>query len=110
MAAASPISYPVRHPRWELTYAGQNITARITGMATEITYSDTTGAHHHGRGRHKAAETDELEIVLEDRDRRWQGPWYPQLGDVVTLQIGYDGEERMLDCGDFQVDELELKG
>src|SRR5439155_26340295 len=50
------------------------------------------------------------EIVLEDRDRRWQGPWFPVRGDIVSLQIGYELEEWGLNCGDFQVDELELKG
>lgn len=80
-------------------------------MATEITYSDHR-AHHHWRTRAVTthAETDELEVVLEDRDRRWQGPWFPVRGDIVNLEIGYEGEEWMLDCGDFQVDELELHG
>src|SRR5437764_14631631 len=89
--AAGAIAYPVRHPRWELSYAGQNITGRITDMATEITYSDHR-AHQQDRTRAKTthAETDDLEIVLEDRDRRWQGPWFPVRGDIVTLEIGYE--------------------
>jgi uncharacterized protein len=41
--------------------------------------------------------------------RRWQGAWFPQQGDVVSLLIGYSGE-LMLPCGDFQVDDLELEG
>src|SRR5579884_2502083 len=111
-AALSTLAYPVRHPRWELVYAGRNITGRITAMAIEITYSDHH-AHHHRRRKQAAmtaAETDELEVVLEDRDRRWQGPWLPQRGDAVSLMIGYEGDERMLNCGNFQVDELELHG
>jgi uncharacterized protein len=96
--AAGAIAYPVRHPRWSLTYAGANITADISAMVTEINYSDKV-SHH----------SDELEVTLEDRDRRWQGPWFPTRGDVVTLQIGYDDGE-LMNCGDFQVDELELKG
>ena len=46
---------------------------------------------------------------LEDSEKLWQGPWYPALGDVVSLQIGYSGEA-LLDCGEFQIDELELDG
>lgn len=107
--AASPRVYPVRHPRWILTYAGTNITADVSGMVIEIEYSDSSGAHHQGRGRKSMAETDGLEIELEDRDRRWQGPWFPTRGDTVTLQIGYDGET-LMNAGDFEVDELELKG
>src|SRR5216683_1310321 len=95
---ASALSYPVRHPRWVLTYAGANISADVSGMVTEIGYTDKV-----------AQSSDEVEVTLEDRDRRWQGPWFPVRGDVVTLLIGYDGEQ-LLNCGDFQVDELELKG
>jgi len=81
-----------------LNYAGRNITADVTTMVTEISYKDKV-AHH----------SDEVEVTLEDRDHRWQGPWFPVRGDFVELFIGYDGE-KLLDCGDFQVDELELKG
>ena len=95
---ASATSPPVRHPRWVLNYAGQNITAEVTSMVTEITFKDKL--EHH---------SDEVEVTLEDRDHRWQGPWFPVRGDFMELFIGYDGEE-LLDCGDFQVDELELKG
>jgi hypothetical protein len=95
---AGALSYPVRVPRWVLTYSGRNITADISGMVTEISYTDKV-----------AHSSDEVEVTLEDRDRRWQGPWFPVRGDVVTLLIGYDGEG-LLPCGDFQVDELELKG
>ena len=51
----------------------------------------------------------ELEVELEDRDRRWQGPWLPAQGDAVSLLIGYAGEP-LLECGAFQVDDLELEG
>jgi hypothetical protein len=95
---AGAISYPVRVPLWSLTYSGVNVTADISGMVTEISYSDKV-----------AHSSDEVEVTLEDRDRRWQGPWFPVRGDVVALLIGYDGET-LMPCGDFQVDELELKG
>jgi len=81
-----------------LNYAGRNITADVTTMVTGISYKDKI--------EHLS---DEVEVTLEDRDRRWQGLWFPVRGDFVELFIGYGGEE-LLDCGDFQVDELELKG
>lgn len=97
MAAA--LSYTVLKPRWVLTYAKKDITADISDMVTEISYSD------------KAENfSDELELTVEDRDRRWQGPWFPVRGDLVGALIGYYGVGRLLDCGIFQVDELELKG
>ena len=45
----------------------------------------------------------------KDSTKLWQGAWYPALGDIVSLQIGYSGES-LLDCGEFQIDELELDG
>lgn len=92
------IAYPVRTPSWVLTYQGVNITADISHMVLSISYVDELG------GR-----SGELEVELEDRDRRWQGPWFPQQGDVVSLLIGYNNEP-LLPCGNFQVDDLEIEG
>ncbi|MGZ6243432.1 MAG: phage late control D family protein, partial [Candidatus Binataceae bacterium] len=92
------IAYPVRSPNWVLSYSGINITADISRMVLSIKYVDELG------GR-----SGELEIELEDRDRRWQGGWFPQQGDVVGLLIGYTGE-LLLQCGDFQIDDLEIEG
>src|ERR1700757_4196879 len=96
--AVGAIAYPVRHPRCVATYARRNITADVSAMVTEITYCDRV-----------AGTSDDVEVTLEDRDRRWQGPWLPARGDIVSLLLGYEGEE-LLNCGDFQVDELELHG
>jgi phage protein D len=92
------IAYPVRSPNWVLTYSGVNITADISHMVLSISYADELG------GR-----SGELEIELEDRDKRWQGAWFPHQGDVVSLLIGYTGE-LLLPCGDFEVDDLEIEG
>jgi uncharacterized protein len=67
-------------------------------MVLAITYTDRVGA-----------ASGDVEIKLEDSGKVWQGPWYPQQGDVITLSIGYRGEAQ-LPCGSFQVDELELTG
>lgn len=96
MSAA--VAYPVRSPNWILTYQGVNITADISSMVLSISYVDELG------GR-----SGELEIALEDREKRWQGAWFPQQGDAVSLLIGYNGE-LLLPCGDFQVDDLEVEG
>jgi Bacteriophage probable baseplate hub protein len=96
MSAA--LSYPVRTPAWTLTYGGVNITADVTSMVEAIVYEN-----------HEQHLADEVQITLEDRDGRWQGPWFPTYGDVVALQVGYAGEP-LLPCGAFQVDELELQG
>ncbi|HUO06580.1 MAG TPA: contractile injection system protein, VgrG/Pvc8 family [Candidatus Binataceae bacterium] len=95
---ASALAYPVRTPQWILSYQGVNITADISTMVLSVTYTDRLGG-----------EAGEIELEIEDHAKRWQGPWYPALGDVVSLAIGYRGEA-MLPCGDFQVDDLELSG
>ncbi len=88
----------VRSPRWTLFYQGTNITDRVSKMVISITYTDEL-----------SALADELEVEFEDRDRRWQGPWFPTEGDRANLQIGYEGETS-LNAGDFRVDEVELTG
>jgi phage protein D len=96
--AVAITSYSVRSPQWILTYQGVNITADVSQMVVAIRYVDRLDG-----------ASGELEVELEDSAKRWQGPWYPTLGDIVSLQIGYRGE-LLLDCGEFQIDELELDG
>ena len=67
-------------------------------MVLAITYTDRLGA-----------ASGDIEIRLEDSGKVWQGPWYPQQGDVINLSIGYRGNDQ-LPCGSFQVVELELTG
>jgi len=95
--AAAP-SYAVRAPQWILTYSGVNISADVSQMVVAIRYVDRLDG-----------ASGELELELEDSTKLWQGAWYPVLGDIVSLQIGYSGES-LLDCGEFQIDELELDG
>ena len=95
---AATASYSVRSPQWILSYLGVNITADVSQMVLAIRYVDRLDG-----------ASGELEVDLEDSAKLWQGPWYPALGDIVSLQIGYSGET-LLDCGEFQIDELELDG
>ncbi len=92
------ISFPVRAPGWTVSYKGVAISSRIETMVLSITYVS-----------HAGGAAPELEIQLEDRDKRWQGRWFPQRGDLVKVAIGYRGE-RLAPCPSFQVDEVELTG
>lgn len=94
----SATAYPVSAPEWVLTYQGVNITADVSRMIVSVTYID-----------YLDALSGEVEIEVEDHDERWQGPWYPGLGDRINLMLGYQGEP-MLPCGDFEIDQLELSG
>jgi uncharacterized protein len=95
---AASASYILRSPQWVLSYLGVNISADVSEMVVAIRYVDRLGG-----------ASGELEVELEDSQKRWQGPWYPTLGDTVSLQIGYS-DQALLDCGEFQIDELELDG
>ncbi|MGH7842976.1 MAG: phage late control D family protein [Candidatus Binataceae bacterium] len=81
-----------------LIYQGVNITTDVSSMVTGITYFDVLEG---GAG--------EIEVELEDHQQLWQGAWSPQLGDNVTLLLGYEGDA-LLPCGNFQIDEVELSG
>lgn len=96
MASALPVS--VRSPEWLLSYQGVDITAEIASMVERITYTDCLSEF-----------SGEVEVVVADPQRKWQGVWYPALGERVNLAIGYRNEG-VQPCGDFQIDQLELSG
>ncbi len=94
-ALALGASLRVPSPAWTLNYRGVAITQRIDAMVLSIEYTSF-----------ESGASPDLEVKLEDRDRRWQGRWFPQRGDQVDLSIGYDNA--LVSCGTFQVDEIEL--
>ncbi|GIO33129.1 hypothetical protein J2TS6_42700 [Paenibacillus albilobatus] len=60
-------------------------------------------------------EQDSIAINLDDRDRKWMGPWVPKFGDKISAEItliNWDkpGEKKKLPCGSFEVDTLDLDG
>lgn len=95
---ADLVNFPVPHPKWELWYSGKNVTRDIAPMVTGVSYTERID----GSG-------SDAEISLADDQKRWQGPWFPDKGDLVSLKIGYEGK-KLLDCGSFEIDELELTG
>ncbi len=88
----------VRQPGWVLEYEGKDITKDVSPYILNITYSDIL-----------KGEADNLDISLEDRNHQWKNGWWPQKGDKVRLAIGYK-TEALVNCGVFQVDEVELSG
>jgi hypothetical protein len=91
----------VLEPSVVLVVAGRNVTEYVQDHLLSLTYTD-----------YLEGESDTLEVKLEDVDRNWQGPWYPEHGDSVVASIGYEkGYKRgqWLPCGDFQIDEVELE-
>jgi phage protein D len=87
----------IRRPVFNIFYNGKNITADLSLYVLSVRYTDKV-----------IGESDDLEIQLEDTDRRWIDTWYPTKGDRLKLQMGYAGS--VLDCGEFEIDEITLDG
>lgn len=83
----------VQEPKFTVLYNGKNITQDISKYMISITYNDKT-----------AGESDDIDIELEDVAGRWQNSWYPEKGASIKLTMGN------LNCGVFEVDEIEIKG
>ena len=85
-------------PSVTVKWAGRDVTGDISPFLVDLSYTDFM-----------EGESDSVELVLEDVQRRWSGPWYPQFGDTIEVWIGYqDGQQ--LPCGAFEIDEVELSG
>lgn len=98
IAQNKAIVRPVDAPLVLLQYDNKDITADISPLLQELTYTDNL-----------EGESDSLDIRLEDADGRWISAWYPQHGDTITAQLGYTGSP-LLACGVFEIDEIELEG
>lgn len=86
----------VLQPKFKVIYEGKDITEDLSRALIMVTYTD-----------HVTGEADEIEIKLDDTDALWRSSWYPKKGDQIKLEIGTGP---VLDCGVFEVDELELSG
>jgi phage protein D len=80
----------------EIVIAGKNITGDVSPYLSKITYTDK-----------EEAESDDISLVFEDTAFRWQSAWYPEQGDSLQVKMGNSGN--MLDCGLFEIDEIELE-
>lgn len=82
---------------YTLLYNGRNITADISASVLSIEYTDKV-----------KGESDELSVTLEDRDGKWQNDWYPDKG--ATLEFSINQQGKTLNCGRFEIDEIETQG
>jgi phage protein D len=74
-----------------------NITVKITPYLSQVTYTD-----------HEEEATDEIQLTLDNTSGVWFEDWYPTSGDTLQLYIGY--EDRQIDTGLFEVDDITLTG
>ncbi len=94
---AGAIAVPAA-PDFTLVYAGANISRDVSAMVTALEYVDELGG-----------ASGSATVTFEDRDGRWRNQWRPERGDEFSLTLGYAGGP-VLECGVFQVDEIELRG
>jgi len=86
----------------ELIYNGTDITADIAPYLLSFTYTDKS-----------SGEADDIQIVLEDKDGKWLGKWFPDKGDTIKANITLlnwdkDNLHIKLPCGSFEIDEIEI--
>lgn len=81
----------------KIIYAGTDITADVSAYCTGVTFTDAL-----------TGKSDELELSFDDSDALWRSAWNPQKGDELQVQIGYEGI--VMDCGSFDIDEIEYSG
>lgn len=87
-----------------VNYNGKDITKELSDYLLDFTYTDA-----------EPGTLDDLQINLEDKARKWSGPWSPSAGDRITAYIktvGWDkpGEIKRLNCGTFEVDSIDFAG
>lgn len=90
--------HPVRRAHYVVNYNHKDVTASLVPFVLSFSYVDKV-----------KGEADELEITVDDADGRWRGSWYPEKGDALAGKLGWAGE-RLLPCGDFEIDGSDHSG
>ena len=80
----------------EISIAGKNVTGDVSRYLSKITYTDK-----------EEEESDDVSLTFEDTAAVWQSSWYPDQGDTLQVKLGMPGN--LLDCGLFEIDEIELE-
>lgn len=87
-----------------VVYEDTDITEEVNRSLEEMSYTDVA-----------SGESDSVSIRLEDRERVWMGPWYPDKGSRMKVSAvffnWFEQEDRIVFyCGDFQIDDLSFSG
>jgi uncharacterized protein len=83
----------VPEPIFTVIYNGKNITEAISRYLISLEFEDT-----------EEGESSGVEINLENVDGLWSNGWYPEKG--ASLDVTID----KINCGNFEIDEIELDG
>ncbi len=86
-----------RKARVQLFWNKKTLTNQIAPYVSSVTYTD-----------HEEEATDEIQLQLDNTTGIWLNDWYPTEGDTLQLYIGY--QDKQIDSGLFEVDDIALSG
>ena len=83
-----------------MIYNGANATEQVAGYINSFEYTDVA-----------SGKSDSIRAVMNDRDNRWKGPWFPVKGDklvptIVLYNWTAPGQVIHFPCGTFGVDDF----
>ena len=87
-----------------MIYNGANATEQVAGYINSFEYTDVA-----------SGKSDSIRAVMNDRDNRWKGPWFPVKGDklvptIVLYNWTAPGQVIHFPCGTFGVDDFSFSG
>lgn len=88
----------------KLLHTGIDITSYIQKDLISFRYTDNASKN-----------ADDIEIHLKNEDGKWFNDWYMEKGDLIQAEINtfnwkHEGDNQILPCGRFIVDEPECDG
>lgn len=99
------ISSDSRKTKLVVLYKNKNITSDISDYIESFSFTE----------RAKNGESDDLTITFENSTGIWSNGWFPERGATLSVQIitenwNQPNDNQMLDCGLFEIDDLNDSG
>ena len=86
-----------RKTKVEIIWNGKDVSNDVSEFLSSVTYTDR-----------EEEMSDDVTLTFDNSGGQWLEDWYPQEGDTIAVKIGYN--DKMLDCGLFEVDEITISG
>ncbi|WP_409176665.1 phage late control D family protein [Brevibacillus fortis] len=91
-----------RRAKLQVIYDNHDITADLHPHLISWTHTDNL-----------SGQADDLQITVEDKERKWSGPWMPEEGAVLRAKVirenwEQDGKTDYLSLGQFEIDGIEI--
>lgn len=84
----------IAQPAFRLWYRGIDIASEIMPHLISCTYADKL-----------EDASDEIDVRVQDKDGLWRGPWCPDGGDKLRLEIAADVSGPFVPAGTFELDD-----